>query len=371
MRKTFAVVAALGAFALALPVAFVRADDKPAAGNTAVTGDADAALAEFKAMKRPQFDQARKDDPAYRQEYQAEMKAFMQKRADMAKAFYDRHPEHADAGKLMGERWQILPMLGQADVVAEETEAAIAKHPQAPVAGAARFAKAQTVMQSSRDFDVQLKAVEEFVEADPKDPRGGDLLVQLASYGTDDAAKQRELLTRVTKDYPADSRAAKSAKAKMRQVDGIGQPFEISFTDAITGKTVDNNSLKGKVVVVDFWATWCGPCVAEMPHMKELYAQYKDKGVEFVGISLDQPEDKGGLTALKKFVAEHEIPWPQYYQGNFWQSEFSSSWGINSIPALFVLDHEGKLYSTSARGKLEQIIPELIAKRDGKQANAR
>ncbi len=371
MRKTIAVVGVLGAFALAAPLAFVRADDKPAGGNAAVSADADAALAEFKAIKGPKFDPARKDDPAYVQEYQAEMKQFMQKRAEMAKSFYDRFPEHPDAAKLMAERWGILPRFGQADVVAEETEAAIAKHPDAPIAKVARFSKAQLALMTSRDFDVQLKAVEEYIESDPKDPRGGDLLVQLASHGMEDQAKQRELLTRVTKNYPADSRAAKSAKAKMRQVDGIGKPFEISFTDAITGKTVDSNSLKGKVVVVDFWATWCGPCVAEMPHMKELYDQYKDKGVEFVGISLDQPEDKGGLDALKEFVAEHEIAWPQYYQGNFWQSEFSSSWGINSIPALFVVDHEGKLHSTSARGKLEQILPELIAKRDGKQASTK
>ena len=192
--------------------------------------------------------------------------------------------------------------------------------------------------------------------------------MQLASYGTDDAAKQREIFTRIQKDYP-DTRAAKSATAKMRQVDGVGKPFELSFTDAITGKPIDvQKDLKGKVVVVDFWATWCGPCVAEMPHMKELYSQYKPKGVEFIGVSLDQPEDKGGLDALKKFVADNKIEWPQYYQGNFWQSEFSSGWGINSIPALFVVDHEGKLYSTSARGKLEQILPELIAKRDGKSA---
>ena len=58
------------------------------------------------------------------------------------------------------------------------------------------------------------------------------------------------------------------------------------------------SDLKGKVVVVDFWATWCGPCVGEMPNMKKLYAEYKPKGVEFIGVSLDQPESAGGLKAL-------------------------------------------------------------------------
>jgi hypothetical protein len=103
-----------------------------------------------------------------------------------------------------------------------------------------------------------------------------------------------------------------------------------------------------------------------MPKMKSLYEQYKPQGVEFIGISLDAPESEGGLDKLKKFVADNDIKWPQYYQGNGWQSEFSSSWGINSIPAVWVIDADGKLHSTSGRGKLEEMIPELIAKRDGK-----
>src|SRR4029077_11122640 len=86
-------------------------------------------------------------------------------------------------------------------------------------------------------------------------------------------------------------------------------------------------------------------------------------GVEFIGVSLDQPKEDGGLDALKKFVKDKGIEWPQYYQGNFWKSAFSSSWGINSIPCVFVVDAEGKLFSVDARGKLEKMIPELLEKK--------
>ena len=136
----------------------------------------------------------------------------------------------------------------------------------------------------------------------------------------------------------------------------------MEFTDAITGSPVSVKSLKGRVVIIDFWATWCGPCVAEMPKMMQLYAQYHDRGVEFIGVSLDRPEETGGLDRLKEFVKKNGIPWPQYYQGHYWQSEFSTSWGINAIPKVFVVDPEGKLYSVEGRGNLETMIPQLLRK---------
>ena len=86
-------------------------------------------------------------------------------------------------------------------------------------------------------------------------------------------------------------------------------------------------------MVIDFWATWCGPCVAEMPKMKELYAKYRDKGVEFIGVSLDQPKEQGGLDKLKKFVKENEIAWPQYYQGTIGTASSPSLGGSTRFPA--------------------------------------
>ena len=118
--------------------------------------------------------------------------------------------------------------------------------------------------------------------------------------------------------------------------------------------------LKGQVVVLDFWATWCGPCVREMPKMKKLYAKYHDEGVQFIGISLDKSEDEGGLDALKKYVSEKEILWPQYYLRKDGDIEFSNSWGISGIPALFIIDKKGNLKSVQARYKLEKLIPELL-----------
>jgi hypothetical protein len=69
---------------------------------------------------------------------------------------------------------------------------------------------------------------------------------------------------------------------------------------------------------------------------------------------------EGGLDKLRKYCADNDIEWPQYYQGNGWSSEFSTSWGINSIPAVFVVERGGKLHSVNARGKLDEMVPNLL-----------
>ena len=94
--------------------------------------------------------------------------------------------------------------------------------------------------------------------------------------------------------------------------------------------------------------------------MKELYAKYHDKGVEFIGVSLDFPKAEGGLEKLKAFVAKNGISWPQYYQGNGWESDFSRNLGIEAIPTVFLVDQKGKLFSRDASGKLETLIHALI-----------
>ena len=190
----------------------------------------------------------------------------------------------------------------------------------------------------------------------------------MAANVTRDAKKKAELVERLDEGVSGTPSPSRCSTGPHNQSESIGKPFHLAFTNAIDGTAISMKTLKGKVVVIDFWATWCGPCVAEMPHMKELYAKYRNQGVEFIGVSLDRSQEEGGLDSLKKFVQENEIAWPQYYQGNFWSSEFSKSWGINSIPCVFVVDAEGKLHSTQARGKLDEMIPLLLRKARDKVA---
>jgi thiol-disulfide isomerase/thioredoxin len=179
-------------------------------------------------------------------------------------------------------------------------------------------------------------------------------------------AQRGRLLDQIVCDYP-DSFSGRIIQGERRRRDRVGEPFALEFDDAISGRRVAREDLRGKVVVVDFWATWCGPCVGEIPEMLRLYEMYHDRGVEFIGVNLDGPAEDGGLDALKTFVAERKIPWPQYYQGHGWDGEFSKDWGISAIPTVFLVDAEGRLYSTEARGKLDALIPKLLDRRgDGR-----
>ncbi len=179
--------------------------------------------------------------------------------------------------------------------------------------------------------------------------------------------RRDKLRERIIREYP-DSFWGRMLQGELRQQERVGDPFELEFTDAISGRHVSMKDLRGQVVVVDFWATWCGPCVAEIPEMLRIYAEYHDKGVEFIGVSHDVPEADGGLEALRNFVKERRIPWPQYFEGRDNKgvvtgtpiNDFSESWGINGIPTVFVVDAQGKLYSTEARGKLDTLIPRLL-----------
>jgi peroxiredoxin len=148
------------------------------------------------------------------------------------------------------------------------------------------------------------------------------------------------------------------ALAKVRFYGLIKKPIDIKFT-AVDGREVDLAKLRGKVVLVDFWATWCQPCVNELPNVVKAYETYHDKGFEVVGISLDQEGDRQKLI---DFTKSHGMPWPQYFDGKWWNNEISTRYAIQAIPAMFLLDQNGIVVSTNARGeKLEAEIKRLLS----------
>jgi thiol-disulfide isomerase/thioredoxin len=133
------------------------------------------------------------------------------------------------------------------------------------------------------------------------------------------------------------------------------KPVDLAFT-ALDGSKVNLAKLRGKVVLIDFWATWCGPCRAEVPDVVATYEKYHGKGFDIVGISLDQ--DKA---ALQKYIADNHMTWPQYFDGKGWDNAISSRFGIGEVPAIWLVGKDGKLATTDGRDDLAGQVAKLLA----------
>lgn len=149
----------------------------------------------------------------------------------------------------------------------------------------------------------------------------------------------------------------KRATAEIRLAEGRSRPVELTFT-ALDGREVDLAKMRGKVVLIDFWATWCGPCIAELPNVRAAYEKWHDRGFEIVGVSLDQQDAREKLEA---FVAKNRMPWPQHFDGKGWRNSVAETYAVTAIPAMFLLNKEGVIISTNARGpKLEEELKRLL-----------
>ena len=148
------------------------------------------------------------------------------------------------------------------------------------------------------------------------------------------------------------------AKHGIEQVEKIAElktkPFELTYT-AVDGAKVDVARMRGKVVLIDFWATWCGPCVEEMPKVVTAYQKFHDQGFEIVGVSLDQSKD-----ALLAFTKKSGMTWPQYFDGQGFDNAISKSFDIYSIPTMWLIDKKGMLVSTEAGVDLESQVEKLL-----------
>jgi len=122
------------------------------------------------------------------------------------------------------------------------------------------------------------------------------------------------------------------------------------------GKNIKLSSLKGKYVLVDFWAAWCGPCRAENPNVVKMYAEYKNKGLEIYGVSLDDSK-----AAWEKAIEKDKLTWINVSDLKGWQSIAAKTYSVTAIPMSFLLDKQGKIIAKNLRGKaLEDKLKELM-----------
>jgi peroxiredoxin len=236
-------------------------------------------------------------------------------------------------------------------------------------------AKAQKDKKTEADFADELKEFDA-VLAEHKDEKT-DVVAQIAlmkavlyAQVLDNPEKAAELVKQLKRDFP-DTQQGKNAdevltnlkqqaeakKIKSELVEGAKFP-DFDEKD-VAGKPLSVANYKGNVVLVDFWATWCGPCVGELPNVIKAYEKHHAKGFEIIGISLDQDEKK-----LKNFTNDRKMTWQQYFDGKGWGNKLAAKYGVQSIPATYLLDREGKIIGKDLRGAaLEEAVATALAKK--------
>jgi peroxiredoxin len=136
----------------------------------------------------------------------------------------------------------------------------------------------------------------------------------------------------------------------------VGQQFPgLEGQDLLTGKTITLEQFRGKVVLIDFWATWCPPCIAEIPTVKRAYDKYHKLGFEIISISLDHDRED-----CERFVKREKMNWHHVFDGG---GRLAARYGVSAIPAMYLVGKDGNVVSDNARGRrLEAAIKEALLK---------
>ena len=133
----------------------------------------------------------------------------------------------------------------------------------------------------------------------------------------------------------------------------------------LNGNDLSLEQYRGHVILLDFWAVWCKPCIAEMPNVKQVYEKYKEDNFQIIGISLDESRN-----TLVSYLEKEGITWPQFFDGNGWKNQVAQMYGISAIPHMYLIDGEGVVRKSGVRGHaLEPAVAELVRENNAKLQN--
>jgi len=202
------------------------------------------------------------------------------------------------------------------------------------------------------------RAAEEYLTNYPTHPRAPEvagMVMQLLQVRDQPGAENvlKRLATHGNDKIASAAKAALAHRERLAKLRSKPLELKVPTTD---GNTIDFAKLRGKVVLIDFWASWCGPCVAELPNVVKTYEALHARGFEIVGISLDQDRD-----AMDRMLKKHNAAWSQHFDGTGWKNQFAQQFGVTGIPSTWLFDKKGVLRETELRGEeLQAAVEKLL-----------
>jgi peroxiredoxin len=182
-----------------------------------------------------------------------------------------------------------------------------------------------------------------------------------AAVAAGEFAVARQVYAALLSRFQESPNLRQKVRGDLKRLDQIGKPALAFAADDIQGQTLRLSAYRGKYVLLDFWATWCGPCIAELPRLQAAYQTYHEAGFEIIGISLDESK-----TAVVDFVKARKLPWRQIHNAGS-TADLVEAFGVSSIPATYLIDPEGTIIRLDLRGKaLEDALSRSIKRPPGR-----
>jgi peroxiredoxin len=297
-------------------------------------------------------------------------KAQDEKRYEAVLAYAKANPKASDGEAAWKRAIDLASELDRHDAVVEHSDTFLKTYTDSEEKASVGVARAQALGSAGKDADAlaSFKSLaEEF-----KPPKNVNDVVSVwmayASYLTDvDVEAAKKAYQDLQALYEGEGQiGAQLERLVQKMVEPLSlagsdpKPFPEGVKD-LDGKPISYDDYKGKILLIDFWATWCNPCVQEMPNVVDAYKKFHDKGFDVLGISLDGDGAAAAKTAVLKFAGKTGMPWRQFADGKHFQNVVAQEWEVSGIPHTVLIGRDGKIVRTGLRGKsLHKAVEKLL-----------